>query len=61
MQHSKPWDHALNTPGNTGLVYTQNDHHVHYDRRNNSGNPENEPMPNEYHVDYDRRYYSGNI
>ena len=47
----------MNTPGNHGLVYMQSDHHVDYDRRNNSGNPEHEPMPN---VDYDRRYYSGN-
>ena len=60
MQHSKPWDHAVNTPGNPGLVYMQNDHHVDYDRRNNSGSSEHEPMQNEYHVDYDRRYYSGN-
>ena len=46
MQHSKPWDHAVNTPGNPGLVYMQNEHHVDYDRRYYSGNTENVPMPN---------------
>ena len=60
MQHSKPWDHAVNTPRNPEHVYMQNDHHVDYDRRYNSGNPEHVSMPNEYHVDYDRRNYSGN-
>ena len=55
MQHNKPWDHAVNTPGNPGLVYMQSDHHVDYDRRYYSGNTENVPIPNEPPVDYDRR------
>lgn len=46
MQHGKPRNHAVSKPGNPGLVYAQNDHHVGYD----DGNP-----------DYDRRNYYGNL
>jgi FtsZ-interacting cell division protein ZipA len=44
MPHSKPWDHTVNAPGNPENVYMQNEHHVDYERRNYSGNPQHEPL-----------------